>query len=139
MFLLRLAFWLGLIVLLLPSDEHQQAQLYSNAVATVERVTTFCDRNPETCTAGAEFWATFAKQAEFGARVAIDLVKSGVRREEAAPVPTPVSAEAERIRAMPELRPELRREPRPQRAPRGTLTPADLTPAWRGQPQRTGI
>ena len=88
MFLIRVAFWLGLVVVLLPTDERQQARLYNTAVATVERVTTFCDRNAQACTAGAEFWATFVKKAEFGARMAVDLVSSGGRKEAEA-VPTP--------------------------------------------------
>ena len=93
MFLIRVAFWLGLVVVLLPTDERQQARLYSAAVATVERVTTFCDRNTQACTAGAEFWATFVRKAEFGARIAVDLVSSGGRKEAEA-VPTPVRVEA---------------------------------------------
>jgi hypothetical protein len=120
MFLIRLAFWLGLVVLLLPTEERQQARLYNTAVATVERAVTFCDRNAGLCAAGADFWATFLKKAEFGARVAIDLVSSGGRREE--PVPTPIRLEPQRPRAMPQ----------------GTLTPDDLTPAWRGRMQRAG-
>ena len=39
MFLIRMAFWLGLLVWLLPTDEHQQARLYTTALATVERAT----------------------------------------------------------------------------------------------------
>ena len=35
MFLIRVAFWLGLAVVLLPTDERQQARLYNTAVATV--------------------------------------------------------------------------------------------------------
>ncbi|KAB2919594.1 MAG: DUF5330 domain-containing protein [Hyphomicrobiaceae bacterium] len=124
MFLIRLAFWVGLIVLLLPTDEHQQARLYGAAVAAVERVTTFCDRNPRTCAAGADVWASFVKKAEFGARMAFDLISSRGRPDEEAR-PQPAGA-----------RPGM--EPRPYPPSRGTLTPADLTPAWRGQTQRTG-
>ena len=81
MFLIRVAFWLGLVVLLLPTDERQQARLYSTAVSTVERVTTFCDRNAQVCSAGADFWATFVRKAEFGARMAVDLISSSGRKE----------------------------------------------------------
>ena len=132
MFLIRVAFWVGLAVLLLPTDERQQARVYSTAVATVERVTTFCDRNAQACTAGAELWATFVKKAEFGARVAIDLVSSGGRRDEdaASPRTQPASASTT-AKAKP--------EPKVPASPRGTLTPADLAPAWRGQVQRTGL
>jgi|RhiMethySRZTD1v2_1073278.scaffolds.fasta_scaffold46694_8 hypothetical protein len=129
MFLIRVAFWLGLVVVLLPTDERQQARVYNTAVATVERVTTFCDRNAQACTAGADFWATFVRKAEFGARMAVDLISSGGRKEPEV-VPTPVRVESETPRGRP--------QPRTSPAPRGTLSPADLTPAWRGQVQRTG-
>ena len=124
MFLIRVGFWVGLAVLLLPTDERQQARLYSTAVTTVERVTTFCDRNAQACAAGAELWTIFVKKAEFGARMAIDLVStSGRQDEDAASLRTqPASAKG-----------------KPAPAARGTLTPADLTPAWRGQVQRTGL
>jgi len=108
MFLIRLMFWLGFAVLLLPADERQQARLYDTAAAAVERMTSFCDRNARTCATGAELWAAFVKKAEFGARMAFDLMSS--RRDgEAAqrPAPQPIGA-------------------------RGTLTPSDLAPAWRG-------
>ena len=132
MFLIRVAFWVGLAVLLLPTDERQQARLYGTAVATVERVTTFCDRNAQACAAGAELWATFVKKAEFGARMAIDLVSSGGRKDEdaASPRMQPTSAPAN---AKAKVEPKL---PAPTR---GTLTPTDLAPAWRGQVQRTGL
>ncbi|TMJ77580.1 MAG: hypothetical protein E6G91_01940 [Alphaproteobacteria bacterium] len=124
MFLIRVGFWVGLAVLLLPTDERQQARLYSTAVTTVERVTTFCDRNAQACAAGAELWAIFVKKAEFGARMAIDLVSTSGRQDE----------DAASLRTQPA---SVKGKPAP--AARGTLTPADLTPAWRGQVQRTGL
>ena len=125
MFLIRLAFWVGLAVLLLPSDERQQERLYATAVATVERAATFCERNEKVCATAGELWATFLKKAEFGARLAINAAGSAGRAsDDAAPLaPQPTAA---------------RPEPRFGPATRGTLTPADLSPAWRGQPQRTG-
>ena len=124
MFLIRVGFWVGLAVLLLPTDERQQARLYSTAVTTVERVTTFCDRNAQACAAGAELWAIFVKKAEFGARMAIDLVSTSGRQDE----------DAASLRTQPA---SVKGKPAP--AARGTLTPADLAPAWRGQVQRTGL
>jgi hypothetical protein len=124
MFLIRVAFWLGLVVLLLPTDERQQARLYGTAVATVERVTTFCDRNPQACAVGAEVWATFLRKAEFGARMTVDLVTSSGRRDEESGPPAAQPSSA-RGRVEPEAR--------------GTLTPSDLAPAWRGQVQRTRL
>ena len=137
MFLIRVAFWLGLVVVLLPTDERQQARLYNTAVATVERVTTFCDRNAQACTAGAEFWATFVKKAEFGARIAVDLVSSGGRKEEEpAPARTQPASAKVKPEPKPEAKPEARQEMKVPAAVRGTLTPADLAPAWRGADAR---
>jgi hypothetical protein len=125
MFLIRLAFWVGLAILLLPSDERQQERLYATAVATVERAATFCDRNARVCAAAGELWATFLKKAEFGARMAINIAGAGDHAADAAAPPSgPASNEP-----APRMRPTVSR---------GTLTPADLTPAWRGQVQRTG-
>jgi hypothetical protein len=128
MFLIRMMFWLSLVVLVLPTDAQQQARLYQTAVATVERITTFCDRNAKACAAGAEAWSIFLKKAEFGARVAFDLVSSRTRSNEEAPAARPQPAS---VRSQP--------EPRPAPQARGTLTPADLAPAWRGQLHKTGI
>jgi hypothetical protein len=72
--LLRLAFWLAVLVFLLPSDPQQQARLYAAATTAMERVATFCDRNAKTCGVGAEVWATFVRKAEFGLRLIGDLL-----------------------------------------------------------------
>jgi hypothetical protein len=127
MFLFRIVFWLGLAVLLLPTEETQQARLYDTASATVERIATFCDRNPKTCAAGAEFWSTFLKKAEFGARVAADLITSRGQRSEA-----PAQTAAPRPSGAATV------EPRPASAPRNTLSRDDLGPAWRAPAPRAG-
>src|SRR6185436_15239215 len=92
MFIFRLAFWIGLAILLLPSDERQQERLYATAVATVERATTFCDRNPKVCAAGGEMWSMFLKKAEFGVRMAINVAGSGGRSADDAASPQPPAA-----------------------------------------------
>lgn len=71
--LMRVAFGIGLVVLLLPSDEAQQQRLYQNASYAVERTTTFCDRNARTCETAANAWSTFVRKLEFGARMAYDI------------------------------------------------------------------
>jgi hypothetical protein len=129
MFLIRMAFWVGRAVLLLPTDERQQARLYNTAAVTVERVATFCDRNAQTCATGADLWATFLKKAEFGGRMAVELITSAGRKDANAPTPL-----AEPVSAKTAPAPEAKIAP----MARGTLTPADLSPPWRGQVQRTG-
>ena len=73
MFLIRMAFWVGLIVLLLPSDKERQAQLYRTATETVHRAATFCDRNAALCEQGAKHWAAFRTKLEFGAKLVFDM------------------------------------------------------------------
>jgi Family of unknown function (DUF5330) len=125
MSLIKSAFWLGLVVLLLPTDQQQQARLMTTASSALERATTFCDRNLSTCAMGAQVWATFVKKAEFGAQMALDLInKRGEKHDAethqagstALPGPMPVKVQTQTIA--------------PQR---GTLKPGDLQPAWRGQ------
>jgi uncharacterized protein DUF5330 len=118
--MIRMAFWLGVVILLLPTEEGQQARIYQSAAAAVERAATFCDRNERVCETGSAMWATFVKKAEFAARMAYDLAVSRGRGEEAAPRYEPAGAKS--------LRPSAGMAPS-----RGTLRPDDLTPAWRGQ------
>ena len=112
MLIIRTALVLGVGVLFLPTDEKQQAKLYGTASYAVERASGFCDRNPQTCRQGAELWATFVKKAEFGGRMALDLISD---RGRAGPQPAIQPADT-----------------------RGTLRPNDLEPRWRGAQQRAG-
>ena len=113
MTLIRTAFWLSLVVLLLPTDAHQQEKLYKTASDAAIHAATFCERNQTLCVKGSQYWGTFKQKFEFGSRLAIDLVSErvfGVSRP-AATAATPASH---------------------------TLTPNDMTPAWRGPQVRSG-
>ncbi len=48
-FLMRLAFWLFLIILLLPSTHEDNQRLISSAEKTVDDLGGFCHRNPDVC------------------------------------------------------------------------------------------
>jgi hypothetical protein len=117
MFFIRLAFWLGVIVMLLPTDAQHQARVYNTAVYAVERASTFCDRNARTCELGAQAWASFLTKAEFGVRLLGDLIASGGRNNEPEPAAPPLRQKASASGMV---------------EPRGTLSAADLQPAWRG-------
>ncbi len=120
MSLLRLAFWLALLVLLLPTDAQQQARFGHFANGAYQRAATFCDRNPGTCDAASGLWASFVRKAEFGLRLVGDLIGAGNGRPDRA--------------GLPPGPPPERRYGRPP--PRGV--PPDLyrRPAWRGGPMR---
>lgn len=75
MFLLRAAFWLLIIVLLLPTDEDQRNKVYGTAEAAVKDLATFCDRNPDTCTTGRDAFQVLVHKAEFGARMLMGFIK----------------------------------------------------------------
>jgi hypothetical protein len=74
LFLLRMAFWLMIIVLLLPTDERQRSEVYGTAQAAVNDLATFCDRNPDTCAKGKDAFGVFVQKAQFGARMLIDMI-----------------------------------------------------------------
>ncbi len=71
--MIRMAFWLALIVMVLPSDREQQARLYQTATESLHRAATFCDRNAALCTQAGQHWAVFRTKLEFGAKLVFDM------------------------------------------------------------------
>jgi hypothetical protein len=75
MFLIRAAFWLSVVVLLLPSDPQTGAQAprvsaidgLVAARAAVADMSAFCDRNPGVCVTGNAAFKVFVAKAEYGA------------------------------------------------------------------------
>ena len=74
MFLLRTAFWLTLIILLLPTNEQDQNKIYGTAEAALKDMRSFCVRNPGVCEKSGDAFEVFAQKAEFGARMLMDFV-----------------------------------------------------------------
>jgi hypothetical protein len=127
MFLIRVTFWLALIVLLLPTDKGTQQRLYTAASETAHRVATFCDRNAQACARGSEYWAVFKQKLDFGAKLAYEIASErlmGKSTPAAAPVTTSPAADPVSTSAMPPAKVERAK---------GTLSPADLKPEWRGK------
>jgi hypothetical protein len=79
MSLLRLAFWLAIVVLLLPSDPQQQARLHAIVMSALGRVNTYCGPGDRTCGGGSDLWIAFVKKAEFGLRLIGDIISGGGR------------------------------------------------------------
>src|SRR3990172_1542580 len=124
LFLIRTAFWLMIIVLLLPTDQQQRSEVYGTAQAAVNDVAGFCDRNPETCAKGKDAFAVFVQKAQFGARMLMDLIQNKMRSgDELAPSETTPSAE-----------PSSMVEPTSfdSSASQDTLNPEDREEAWSG-------
>ncbi|MGH6826119.1 DUF5330 domain-containing protein [Methyloceanibacter sp.] len=75
MFLIRTVFWLVILVLLLPTNEQQQSEVYGTAQAAVKDVSGFCERNPSVCATGKDAFAVFMHKARFGAEMLMSFVK----------------------------------------------------------------
>lgn len=77
-FLLRLAFWLGLVLVLLPRDQTDDAaklpakfgaaEAVSAAGAAVQDMSQFCTRQPEVCEVGGQAATAIGQRAQGGAR-----------------------------------------------------------------------
>ncbi len=135
MFLIRTAFWLALVVLLLPTDPRAQSDLMSKVSYVAHQAATFCDRNQTTCTRANEAWGVFKTKLEFAGRLAGDVVSRyvfgrGEPRPPTAVVPRPATAAADTPAAQ-----GAAATPVPARA---TLTPSDLGPPWRGPTTKSG-
>ena len=96
MFLVRIAFWLTIIVLLLPTDSRQQSDVYGTAQAAVKDVTGFCERNPNACAKGMNIFSMLVQKAQFGAHMLVGFIQdqsagSGEQTEAFAPAPDPAS------------------------------------------------
>jgi hypothetical protein len=131
-FLLRMAFWLGIVLILLPGiPQHgpstsgvSTADAISAASATVHDLKGFCGREPDACTVGSEVATGMGQRAQAGAKMLYDFLTEALASRDAAPRPGEPSKSA------------LSKPSQQQRASQNTLTPGDLAPAWRGPPLR---
>ncbi len=125
-FLLRMAFWLGLVLVLLPrektpeSDKMPQigaSEAVSAATAAVSDMGQFCKRQPAACEVGGQAASVIGQRAQEGARKLYQIITDkkpdhtgsigGIEQADASLTDT---------------------------APRDTLTPDDLATEWRVVP-----
>ena len=127
-FLLRMAFWLGVVCVLLPSgtktdtpDANIDAtQAMTLAGAAVSDVRGFCDRQPDACVAGGKVAVAIGHKAEAGARTIYDFITAKLAERSAS---GGQAGRSDKTTAKVVTVTE--------RAPaRGTLTPTDLAPVW---------
>ncbi len=128
-FLLRMAFWLGLVLILLPSGSSERAapatavnasQAISAASATVGDLRQFCIRQPDACTVGSHVATELGYKAQAGAKMIYDFLSEALASKDAA---KGISKEAPKVTG------SLTRGA--DNASQNTLMPADLVPAWR--------
>jgi hypothetical protein len=131
-FLLRMAFWLTIVCVLLPgTGEKTQSpeakidavQAVTLASAAVSDMRGFCDRNPDACVVGGKVATAITHRAEAGARTIIDFVSNKLADNKPAAAEEPgriVSATGALGNSVQPAKP----------VSHGTLTPTDLQPAW---------
>ncbi len=130
-FLLRMGFWLTVVCVLLPSNgaktttpeaQIDAVQAVTLASAAVSDARGFCDRQPDACVVGGKVATAIGHKAEAGARTIYEFIAGRLNDKspatdmtaEIVPVSTTGTVGQFKNHAM----------------PRGTLTPADLRPAW---------
>ena len=120
-FLIRAAFWLSIVIILLPTGSQQPksvptietAEAVSAASAAVSDMRLFCDRQPEACSIGAQAAVAFGYKAQAGAKMLYDFLTDSLAPAETGSV---VGASKRDAAAKSQ----------------DTLLPGDLAPSWRG-------
>ena len=125
-FLLRMAFWLGLVLVLLPRektpDSEKLPQLgaseaVSAATAAVSDMSQFCKRQPAACEVGGQAATVIGHRAQEGARKLYQIITDKRSPDHTGSI-TGEDADAAQAAT----------------APRDTLTPDDLVAEWHPAP-----
>ena len=127
-FLLRMIFWLGLVLVLLPRDKTPESdklpqigasEAVSAATAAVSDMGQFCKRQPAACEVGGQAATVLGQRAQDGARKLYQIITD--KPEKKTPDHTGSIGGADDAEAsLAEI------------APRDTLTQGDLATEWRG-------
>src|SRR6202011_723505 len=119
LFLLRMAFWLGLVLVLLPrektpeSDKQPQlgaSEAVSAATAAVSDMSQFCKRQPAACEIGGQAATVIGQRAQDGARKLYRIITDKRASDHTGSIDGIETADASLAGV----------------APRDTLTPGDL-------------
>jgi hypothetical protein len=115
-FLLRMAFWLGVVCVLVPSSNAgntdakiDPGQALTVATAAMSDARGFCERQPQACEAGGQVATALGHKAEAGARTLYQFISAKLTEK-------PEEKAAEKTPSLPA---------------QGTLTADDLQPAYR--------
>lgn len=135
-FLLRVAFWLCVVLALLPTggskqsaeaqkptNEFSAVEAFSVAAATVSDMRHFCERQPDACTLGSQAAVAFGQRAQAGAHMVYEFINERVVDKDTGSV-APRSSTAKPAATT--------------KASQNTLTPNDLVAPWRGGPSKDG-
>src|SRR6516165_12446588 len=124
-FLLRLAFWVGLVLVLLPRDKTAESdktpqlkasEAVSAATAAVSDVGQFCKRQPAACEVGGQAATMIGQRAQAGARKLYHIITDKRPPDHTGSISTSQKADPALAEAV----------------PRDTLTADDMQIEWRG-------
>ena len=136
-FLVRMTFWLGLVLVLLPfgSTQHNSpgnevsaSEAISAASATVGDLRGFCGRQPDACSVGSQVASAIGYRAQAGAKILYEALSEAMAPRETGSVGTSVSKNT--------VSKSATEKSAAEHPSQSTLTPADMAPAWRGPPAR---
>jgi hypothetical protein len=142
-FLLRMTFWLGLVLVLLPREKTPEAdklpqigasEAVSAATAAVSDMSQFCKRQPAACEVGGQAATVIGQRAQDGARKLYHIITDKTENK------TDNKAEKTDKKAADKKAPDHTgsigsaddAEASPPAAARETLTPDDMVAEWRG-------
>jgi hypothetical protein len=126
-FLLRMAFWLGLVLVLLPREKTTESEklpqlgaseAVSAATAAVSDMSQFCKRQPAACEVGGQAATAIGQRAQQGARKLYQIITDKRPPDHTGSIGGVENADGSLAEA----------------APRDTLTPDDLRVEWRAGP-----
>jgi uncharacterized protein DUF5330 len=138
-FLVRMTFWLGLVLVLLPfgSTQHNSpgnevsaSEAISAASATVGDLRGFCGRQPDACSVGSQVASAIGYRAQAGAKILYEALSEAMAPRETGSVGTSVSKNT--------VGKSVVEKSAAEHPSQSTLTPADIAPAWRGPARKDG-
>src|SRR5262249_18555853 len=127
LFLLRLTFWLGLVLVLLPREKTPESEKLPQigateavhaATAAVSDMSQFCKRQPAACEVGGQAATVIGTRAQEGARKLYQIIPDKRPPDHTGSIDGAGDTDSELA----------------QMAPRDTLTDDDLAVQWRGLP-----
>ena len=126
-FLLRMAFWLGLVLVLLPREKTPESdklpqvgasEAVSAATAAVSDMTQFCKRQPAACEVGGQAATVIGQRAQDGARKLYRIITDKRPPDHTSSIGGDINTDASPAGM----------------APRDTLTPDDVVAEWHAVP-----
>ncbi len=134
-FLLRMAFWLGLVLVLLPREKTPESdklpqvgasEAVSAATAAVSDMSQFCKRQPAACEVGGQAATVIGQRAQEGARKLYHIITDKQATDK------PTTDKKATDKKAPDHTGSIDGAEAALAAPRETLTPDDMVAEWRG-------